>query len=283
MSPLCLGTMNFGPPTRTSRTATRSWTGRSSTGSTSSTPRTCPGNARASNDQGDRRQVVRRGRRAARQGGARFRVYSEMGSWPNESRLSALHIRHACEESLRRLQTDHADVYQMHHVYREATWDEIWQAFETLVPARSHLRRFEQLRRLGYREGERGREGSSFPRARVRAVHLQPRRADGRARGAPACEDYGMGVIPWSPLWRGLLAGVAPAKWPRGRGGHRAWCRTTLGGHRPQVEAYEKFCAELGEPPAEVALAWLLANPVVTAPIVGPRSTSSKGRCAHWI
>jgi aryl-alcohol dehydrogenase-like predicted oxidoreductase len=61
------------------------------------------------------------------------KVYGEMGEWPNESRLSALHIRRACDESLRRLQTDHIDLYQMHHVYRPAAWDEIWQAFETLV------------------------------------------------------------------------------------------------------------------------------------------------------
>src|SRR3954462_10055397 len=61
------------------------------------------------------------------------KVYGKMGEWPNEGRLSALHIRHACEESLRRLQTDHLDLYQMHHVDRDTPWDEIWQAMEVLV------------------------------------------------------------------------------------------------------------------------------------------------------
>jgi len=80
-----------------------------------------------------------------------------------------------------------------------------------------------------------------------------------------------MGVIPWSPLWRGLLAGVLDGEVAKGTRRASSMVQDKLGGHRPQVEAYEKFCAELGEPPAEVALAWLLANPVVTAPIVGPR------------
>src|SRR5512136_2638540 len=61
------------------------------------------------------------------------KVYGRMGSWPNQSRLSAYHIRRACEESLRRLQTDHIDLYQMHHVDRETPWEEIWQAMELLV------------------------------------------------------------------------------------------------------------------------------------------------------
>src|SRR5206468_1322515 len=60
------------------------------------------------------------------------KVYGRMGDWPNQARLSALHIRRACEESLRRLKTDHIDLYQMHHIYRAAPWEEIWQAMEQL-------------------------------------------------------------------------------------------------------------------------------------------------------
>ena len=63
------------------------------------------------------------------------KVYGNMGEWPNESRLSAYHIRRACEESLRRLKTDHIDLYQMHHVDRNTPWEEIWQAMEQLVQA----------------------------------------------------------------------------------------------------------------------------------------------------
>src|SRR5262249_8552936 len=61
------------------------------------------------------------------------KVYGEMGAWPNESKLSALHIRRACEGSLTRLRTDYLDLYQMHHVWRDAPWDEVWQALELLV------------------------------------------------------------------------------------------------------------------------------------------------------
>src|SRR3954468_18498649 len=87
--------------------------------------------------EGVTEQII--GRWLAQGGGRRDRVvlatkvYNAMGDWPNQSRLSALHIRQACEASLRRLKTDYIDLYQMHHVAREAPWEEIWQAMETLV------------------------------------------------------------------------------------------------------------------------------------------------------
>ena len=87
------------------------------------------------------------------------KVYGPMTEWPNDGGLSARHIRDACDASLRRLQTDHIDLYQMHHVDRTAPWDEIWQAMETLVDAgQGHLRRQQQLRGLAHRAGQRGRE-----------------------------------------------------------------------------------------------------------------------------
>ena len=200
VSPLCLGTMNFGPQTSEPDShaimdralelginffdTANVYGQRKGVGTTE----TIVGNWFAKGD-GRRDKVV-----------LATKVYSEMGSWPNESRLSALHIRKACEDSLRRLQTDHIDLYQMHHVDREATWDEIWQAIETLVQQGKVIYvGVEQLRRLAHREGERGREGSPLPRARVRAVHLQPRRAHRRARGAPGVRGLRDGRDPVEP------------------------------------------------------------------------------------
>ena len=199
------------------------------------------------------------------------KVYGQMGEWPNESRLSALHIRRACDESLRRLQTDHIDLYQMHHIYPEATWDEIWQAMEVLV----------QQGKVLY-VGSSNFAGWHIARANETAkarnflgliseqclYNLNQRTSE--LEVLPACEGYGMGVIPWSPLAGGLLGGVLQ-KLSEGRRADRDVQRE-VEEHRDRIEAYEKLCADLGEHPADVALAWILKNPVVTAPIIGPRT-----------
>jgi len=199
------------------------------------------------------------------------KVYGQMGEWPNESRLSALHIRRACDDSLRRLQTDHIDLYQMHHIYPEATWDEIWQAMEVLV----------QQGKVLY-VGSSNFAGWHIARANETAkarnflgliseqclYNLNQRTSE--LEVLPACEGYGMGVIPWSPLAGGLLGGVLQ-KLSEGRRADRDVQRE-VEEHRDRIEAYEKLCADLGERPADVALAWILKNPVVTAPIIGPRT-----------
>jgi len=199
------------------------------------------------------------------------KVYGQIGGWPNESRLSALHIRRACDDSLRRLQTDHIDLYQMHHIYREATWDEIWQAMEVLV----------QQGKVLY-VGSSNFAGWHIARANETAMrrnflglvaeqclyNLNQRISE--LEVLPACQGYGMGVIPWSPLAGGLLGGVLQ-KLSEGR---RAAgdVQREVEENRERIEAYEKLCADIGEHPADVALAWILANPVVTAPIIGPRT-----------
>ncbi|HET7235127.1 MAG TPA: aldo/keto reductase [Actinomycetota bacterium] len=199
------------------------------------------------------------------------KVYGEMGPWPNESRLSALHIRRACDESLRRLQTDHLDLYQMHHVYRASTWDEVWQAFETLVQQGKVLyvgsSNFAGWHIARANEAARARHFLGLVSEQC-LYNLADRMSE--LEVLPACEGYGMGVIPWSPLGRGILGGIL-GKVEEGRRSQE-WTREQLAKHRPKVEAYEAFCAELGERPADVALAWLLANPAVTAPIIGPRT-----------
>jgi aryl-alcohol dehydrogenase-like predicted oxidoreductase len=86
----------------------------------------------------------------------------------------------------------------------------------------------------------------------------------------PACEAYGIGLIPWSPLEQGLLGGIL-RKEKEGRSAEQSQ-QDKLEKHRPAVQAYEDLCDELGEKPADVGLAWLLHQPAVTAPIIGPRT-----------
>ncbi len=200
------------------------------------------------------------------------KLYGGKGEWPNDSLLSAVNIRQSCEASLRRLGTDHIDLYQMHHVDRATPWEEIWEALTVLrgqgkiIYAGSsnfagwHIAQAQEAAR---RRGAFGlvSEQSLYNLA-VRTVELEV---------LPACQGYGLGVLPWSPLHGGLLAGILRKEPGAGRsGGGRA--AGALARLRPQVEAYEALCAELGEDPAQVGLAWLLHQPAVTAPIVGPSS-----------
>lgn len=199
------------------------------------------------------------------------KVFGRMGDWPNQSRLSALHIKRACEDSLRRLKTDHIDLYQMHHVDRECPWEEIWQAMEQLVRegkilyvgssnfAGWHLARAQELAAQRHFLGLVSEQ--SLYNLHERTVELEV---------IPACEAYGIGLIPWSPLARGLLAGaLQPVS-----SGRRADedLRKEVETNRARLEGYDRLCAQLGERPADVALAWLLHQPAVTAPIIGPRT-----------
>jgi aryl-alcohol dehydrogenase-like predicted oxidoreductase len=199
------------------------------------------------------------------------KVFGRMGDWPNESRLSALHIRRACEASLKRLQTDYIDLYQMHHVDRLTPWEEIWQAMETLV----------QQGKVLY-VGSSNFAGWHITQAQAEAksrrfmglvseqslYNLKDRMIE--LEVIPACQHYGLGVIPWSPLAGGLLGGVLQ-KISEGRRANKD-TQEEIEKYRPQLEKWEALCHELGEKPADVGLAWLLHNPAVTAPIIGPRT-----------
>ncbi len=199
------------------------------------------------------------------------KVYGGMGDWPNESKLSAYHIRRACEESLRRLQTDHIDLYQMHHIDRETPWEEIWQAMEQLV----------QTGKVLY-VGSSNFAGWNIAQAQAAAsarhfmglvseqslYNLNARMIE--LEVIPACRAHGLGLIPWSPLGGGLLGG-ALQKATQGRHTDERTVKN-IEKNRARLEAYESFCRDMGEQPAHVALAWLLKNPAVTAPIIGPRT-----------
>lgn len=200
------------------------------------------------------------------------KVYGAMGEWPNDGKLSALNIRRAAEASLRRLRTDHIDLYQMHHVDRDTPWDEIWQAMETLV-AQGKVLYVGSSNFAGWHVAQA--QAAAARRNFLGLVSEQPiynlltRWVEMEL--SPACEHYGLGIIPWSPLHGGLLGGVLrkEREGVRRVGGRAA---EALERHRGQIEAYEDLCEKLGEEPATVALAWLLTRPVVTGPIIGPRT-----------
>lgn len=199
------------------------------------------------------------------------KVYGRMGEWPNQSRLSALHIKRACEESLRRLQTDTIDLYQMHHIDRNTPWEEIWQAMEQLVRegkvlyvgssnfAGWHIAQANEAAKARHFMGLVSEQ--SLYNLNARMVELEV---------LPACLHYGLGMIPWSPLAGGLLGGVLQKIESGRRTNERL--QKEIEKRRPQLEQWEAFCAEMGEQPADVALAWLLHQKGVTAPIIGPRT-----------
>jgi aryl-alcohol dehydrogenase-like predicted oxidoreductase len=199
------------------------------------------------------------------------KVYGRMGRGPNDTGLSAYHIRRACDESLRRLQTDRIDLYQMHHVDRGTPWDEIWQAMEQLVAAGKVLY-VGSSNFAGWHIAQA--QGAAASRHLLGLVseqslyNLNARMVE--LEVIPACRAHGLGLLPWSPLAGGLLGG-ALAKAETGRRAAER-LQKAIEKHRAQLEAWETLCRGRGEHPADVALAWLLQNPVVTAPIVGPRT-----------
>jgi NDP-hexose C3-ketoreductase / dTDP-4-oxo-2-deoxy-alpha-D-pentos-2-ene 2,3-reductase len=271
VSPLCLGTMNFGPLTSEADSFAIMDKALDLGINFFDTANVYGWKA----GEGVTEQII--GRWLAQGGSRRQRivlatkVFGRMGDRPNERGLSAYHIKRACEESLRRLQTDHIDLYQMHHIDRAAPWDEVWQAMEQLVHegkviyvgssnfAGWHIAQANSLAAQRHFLGLVSEQ--SLYNLNARTIELEV---------IPACESFGLGLIPWSPLAGGLLGGVLRKVAEGRRASERI--RKAVDKHRDQLQAYEAFCQELGEAPADVAIAWLLHNPVVTAPIIGPRT-----------
>jgi aryl-alcohol dehydrogenase-like predicted oxidoreductase len=272
VSRLCLGTMNFGPQTTEDDSHSIMDSARESGINFFDTANVYGGDK----GKGATEEIV--GRWFAKGGERRektvlaTKVYGDMSDYPNEGKLSALNIRKGLDASLKRLQTDYIDLYQFHHVDRDTPWDEIWQAIEVAIA-----------------QGKILYAGSS----NFAGWHIATAQAEARKRNLyglvseqslynlmvrdleleviPAAEANGIGILPWSPLQGGLLGGVLRKQ---ADGGRRVSPETVerTEKYRPQLEAYEAFADELGSPPGDVALAWLLHQPAVSAPIVGPRT-----------
>lgn len=199
------------------------------------------------------------------------KLYGGMGDWPNQTFLSSLAIRQQCDASLKRMQTDYIDLYQMHHIDRNAPWEELWEAFDILKQQGKILYVGSSnfpgwgIAQANERAAQRGTFGlvseQSYYNLMQRTVELEV---------VPVCEQYGVGLIPWSPLQQGLLGGIL-RKQREGRSADEA-TQQRLADNREAVQAYETFCDDLGSDPADVGLAWLLAQKAVTAPIIGPRT-----------
>jgi len=269
VSELCLGTMNFGPLTSEADAGVimdRALEHGINFFDTAN---------RYGGDKGPGATESIVGRWFAQGGGRRekvvlaTKVFGPMSEWPNDGGLSARHIRDACDASLRRLQTDHIDLYQMHHVDRAAPWDEVWQAMENLVAAGKVIyvgsSNFAGWHIAQANEAAKHRNflglvsEQSLYNLASRTVELEV---------LPACRGYGVGVIPWSPLAGGMLGGMLKQE----ATGRRKNVNARYESIRPQIARWEAFCDQLGEEPAAVALAWLLAQKGVTAPIIGPRT-----------
>jgi aryl-alcohol dehydrogenase-like predicted oxidoreductase len=274
VSRLCLGTMNFGPETSEADSFTIMDRAHEHGINFFDTANVYGRRA----GEGYTEQII--GRWVASGGERRektvlaTKVYGSMGDWSNQGRLSALHIRRAAEDSLRRLQTDYIDLYQMHHVDRATPWDEIWEAFSVLRQqgkvlyfgssnfAGWHIAQAQEAARTRHFLGLVS-EQSIF--------HLLNRWVE--LEVLPAARHYGLGVIPWSPLGGGLLGGALRKQ--RDGSGSRTTSeqvQKAIADNQEALERYEKLCADLGEDPANVALAWLLHQDGVTAPIIGPRT-----------
>ena len=272
VSRLCLGTMNFGPQTTESDSfaimdaardrginffdTANGYGGELGRGATE----TILGNWFAQGEGRRERTVLA------------TKLYGDMTDWPNEGKLSALNIRRALDASLSRLQTDYIDLYQFHHIDRDTPWDEIWQAMETAV-AQGKILYAGSSNFAGWHiamaQAEAHRRNFTGLVSEQSIYNLLTR--DIELEVIPSAVGNGLGIIPWSPLHGGLLGGVI-RKERNGKRRLEGRAAETLATHRDAIERYEDLADELGHDPGDVGLAWLLHQPAVTAPIIGPRT-----------
>jgi aryl-alcohol dehydrogenase-like predicted oxidoreductase len=272
VSRLCLGTMNFGPQTEEVAShaimdsalesginffdTANAYGGHLGRGATE----TIIGNWFAKGGERRERTVLA------------TKLYGDMTDWPNNGKLSALNIRRALDASLKRLQTDYIDIYQFHHIDRETPWDEIWQAMETAV-AQGKILYAGSSNFAGWHiataQAEARRRNYTGLVSEQSIYNLLTR--DIELEVIPAAQSNGVGIIPWSPLHGGLLGGVL-RKEREGKRRLEGRSADALATHRDAIEKYEAFAEEIGHEPGDIGLAWLLHQPAVTAPIIGPRT-----------
>lgn len=196
------------------------------------------------------------------------KVHEPMSDEVNDRGLSARHIQMACDASLKRLGVDHIDLYQMHHIDRTAHIDEVWQAMDRLI-AQGKIIYVGSSNFPGW-EIARASERAAFRRSlglisEQSLYNLLERRVE--LEVLPACRAFGVGLIPWSPLAGGVLAGRARST--MGRRASEAAEQTFLR-RADQLNAWTELCQGLGHSSSSVALAWLLSQTGVSATIIGP-------------
>jgi aryl-alcohol dehydrogenase-like predicted oxidoreductase len=272
VSRLCLGTMNFGPQTTEADSHSIMDSAHEYGINFFDTANVYGGNL----GRGATEEIVGRwfakGENRREHTVLATKLYGDMTDWPNEGKLSALNIRRALDASLTRLQTDYIDVYQFHHIDRDTPWDEIWQAMETAVSQGKILyngsSNFAGWHIASAQEAARKRNYTGLV-SEQSIYNLLKREVE--LEVIPAAQANGLGIIPWSPLNGGLLGGVVRKQ----RDGVRRLegrAAEAVEKNRAAIEEYEAFADDLGHEPGDLALAWLLHQPAVTAPIIGPRT-----------
>jgi 1-deoxyxylulose-5-phosphate synthase len=201
------------------------------------------------------------------------KVYFATGPGPNDQGLSRKHILAGIDASLSRLGTDHVDLYQIHRWDDQTPIEETMEALHDVVRAgKTRYIGASSMYAWQFAKAQQVAKEAGWTRFGSMQNHYNLVYREEEREMIPLCLDQGVGVVPWSPLARGLLAGN------RERGGGR---HTVRAGSDPiadamyddadfdVVDVVRAVAGEHGVPPAQVALAWLLAKPAVTAPIVG--------------
>jgi 1-deoxyxylulose-5-phosphate synthase len=201
------------------------------------------------------------------------KVYYPMSDLPGDRGLSRRHILSAIDDSLRRLGTDHVDLYYVHRWDDETPIEETMEALDSVVRSgRARYLGASSMYAWQFAKAQHLAERNGWHRFVAMQNHYHLAYREEEREMVPLCLDQGVGVLPYSPLARGLLTGTRI----RGGGGS-----TTRSGNDPAaeklysdadfdvVDALVEVAADLGRPPAQVALAWLRDRPGVTAPVVG--------------